>query len=238
MSNLPISSRQVIQFRPAEEAVRNAKEALAEAERRRVEAQTQFDAASGRKVSAAAASAVERNLADAVLRFRAAEDAVAAAEARLETDNPVYALRVPTIPSRSAANRDLAAMAIKLNSNAELVQSLRDAALVGMLTPEDEEFVCEVEASLRAAEAIPEGSWPRLHALASSVPGGPAGLIADRVYHAEMFSWCMVRHHLRIAGRPSPLPDEDMSAISPQDFFLISRKLSELMTPAKGEVKN
>ena len=236
-SRLPLSSRSLIVFRPAEQAVLNAQRALEAANTRKSAAYEQQAEVVKQKLHGAASAAVAAEVEASEAGVKHAEAFLATAQERRDERNPTYDLKVPSIPSKSAVNRDLAALGIRTSNNVELVKALAKAASGGAFSGEDAAFITEVSDHIETEGSIPDGSWPRLHELSVVTPG-PARIIADRIHFAEMQAWMLVRHHLKLAGQPVPVPEEAMNAIPEEDFYAIANEIQSLLRPSATEVKN
>ena len=144
-----------------------------------------------------------------------------------------YRLRVPTIRSKSASSRDLLAEAVVTKNNSELVAAL----LTDTLSDDDRTFLTGVQTVMDANGECSATDWPRVYSIARATPAG-ARIIADRIYSGNMSRLHIIRHHLVIDGKRSPLSEADVDAIPPEDAAEIAEQIEALMYPSADEAKN
>lgn len=206
VSNLPLSARGTVKFKPLEEALAAAKNFL----------EAQINAGEP---------------------LDAPKKLVADIEEMIAEGNPEYSLKVPTIPSKFAAQRDLDAKGIRLNTNKELVEALRLALEEGQIADEDTAFIAEVIEKFTADGEFEDGAWARIYNAGRGAERS-AKLLAARVYYDQMRNWYLVKHHLKLPNEALPLSDEALGSVPESDYFAIANKLNALIRPTKEEAKN
>lgn len=141
---LPVSAKDIIEFRPALDRVNVAKQVLLDAQ-----------------------SANPKN----PIVVSASEMAVSDAEISLAANDPIYQIRVPTIRSKMRFERDVSAEPVALRENVKMIDCVIAYPEVG---PEYADFLASVKATTEAGSQLSMDDWVKFHGIARSVPAASA----------------------------------------------------------------
>ena len=240
MSNLPISARDKIVFRPYDFALDLTRKA---ADKRVSEAEEIYSAA----LKAAPAELIAEDAVNdtCVVAARAALDkakeagAKAVADAETEVASrpaaPSYTLRIPLPRITAAVSRDVNAEAVPAPSNQDIIDALAES--VDELGDEDAAFVTQVKAEFDDLGKTDPEKWDRVWIIAKRVPAS-ATLIADRSYRWERERFHLIRHCVELPGQRSPLSESAAAAIPEEDRMFLAMKIAQLLRPSETEIKN
>lgn len=215
---MPISARDLIEFRPNSEAVIRAREAV---EKAQADINAALTAVTG-----------EMNAA-----LESAEKALAAAEEAREKADPVFMLRVPNGRTKAIFVRDINADPDmpKYSGNKELIAAALTEAEA--LEPDEVQALNDAAQFFADGKDAPESVWrPAVEAVNKTAAG--RAILADRYLFGELSGRHRIRHHLVIDGVRNPLPEHEIDRIEDVYLAAINAKLIEMSEMSKDTAKN
>lgn len=241
MSNLPISAKDRITFRPYDYALELTRKASAEriaTLKEALDAAKAEDKKSSKKGEDAGPSAAVVKAQAALEKAetstaKALEDAETELAAR--TTSPVYTIRVPLPRITAAVSRDVNAEGVPAPSNADIIDALYES--VSDLGDDDAAFVEQIKIEFDDLGKVDPASWDRAWTLAKRVPAA-AQLIADRAYRWERERFHLIRHCTELPGQRTPLSESAAATIPAEERVFIAMKIAELLRPSEEEIKN
>lgn len=222
---MPISARDLIEFRPNSEAVIKAREAV---EKAQADINAALTAENGGPDSVT--DEIKAALEDA-------EKALAAAEEAREKADPVFMLRVPNGRTKAIFVRDINADPDmpKYSGNKELVTAALTEA--DSLDPAEVQALNDAAQFFNDGKDAPESVWrPAVEAANKTAAG--RSILADRYLFGELSGRHRIRHHLVIDGVRNPLPEHEIDRIEDGYLGAINAKLIEMTELSKDAAKN
>lgn len=217
---MPVSAREIYEFRPATDALKRAREALESARKKVAEAGADDDAEA------------------LLITEEAAEAALKLAEEARAQDDPVFRLRVPNGRTDTLVACDIQCD-LDLPQMASTDQIIRDALdeadHVGMPVEDRDRLLAALDTLEESGSASAE-LWGELFPIIRSTPTGRADL-ARNICASELLARHRIRHYLVLDGKCSPLTDADIDRYAPY-LGQIHARIVEMSAVSRDDAKN
>lgn len=237
---MPLSARDLYEFRPNAAAVIAARAEVEKAQAELDSVQALHAQHQGDGGAMVAHECHEIDVKGARDRLEAAQKALDEAEAACSAADPAFLLKIPTGRTKAllqhAVNTDPDIPAFR--GNKVLLAAIESEAEAAGLTADDLTAINEARKVVESGEGLTGDLWSKIYNMAQATETGRA-LIADRLLHVELVGRHRVRLHLVLDGKRSPLSERDLDEPGVADYLsAINAKLIELSEVSKAAAKN
>lgn len=235
-SPLPISARDIHEFRPNADAVKAAQEGLEAAKKAAADAAKAVAAADADADAEALLSADEA----ATAALKAAEAALLAAEEARGKSDPVFRLRVPSGRIDTLVSCDVQSdpdIPATVDTDRMIRETLDEGEIDGM-SLEDRGHLLAALDSFNATGNVPAEMWGRVFPIIRTTGSGRAAL-ASNICAVELIARHRVRHHLVLEGRRGALSDRDLDRDDIKPYLSrIHARITQLSSLTQDDAKN